>query len=102
MTEYREVDFISTNWVERAAWWPGLQVHSQRIRVPVDVACPQRRKTDFVITTSVDTIERLLQEALFPEPFQSVDLDEVETLLNSLDAPERRNAVAQTVERMPK
>lgn len=94
MTAYREVDFIPADWVGRAAWWPGLQVHSQLVRVPVD---PCRRKTDFVVTTPVDVIERLLREA-FDEPFQSVDLDEIQTLLNSLETPERRNAVAQLAE----
>lgn len=99
MVEYREVDFIPTDWVERAAWWPGLQVHSRPVRVPVNVPCPQRRKTNLVIaTTSVDVIEQLLQEALLLEPFQSVDLDELETLLNSLNAPKQRNTVAQSAE----
>lgn len=50
---YREIEFIPAEWVERAAYWPGLQVHSRTIRVPAD--CPQRRKGD-----SVDKIERLL------------------------------------------
>lgn len=98
MTAYCEVDFISDDWVERAACWPGLQVHSQPVRVPVDPCPRRRRKTDFVATTPVDVIERLLREA-FDEPFQSVDLDEVQTLLNSLETPEHRNAVAQLAER---
>ena len=97
MTAHREVDFIPADWVGRAAWWPGLQVYSRRVRVPVD-PCPKRRKTDFVATTPVDVIERLLRET-FDEPFQPVDLDEVQTLLNSLETPERRNAVAQLAER---
>lgn len=103
MTEYREVDFIPADWVERAAWWPGLQVHSRRVRVPVD-PCPKRRKTDFVATTPVDVIEHLLQAALLDKPvFESIDLDEVEALLDSLDTPEdtpdHRNTVAQSAER---
>lgn len=84
VTAYREVDFIPADWVERAAWWPGLQVYSQLIRVPVN---PCRRETDFVVTTLVDVVERLLQE-VFDEPFQSVDLDEMQTLLNSLETSE--------------
>ena len=86
MAAYREVDFIPADWVGRAAWWPGLQVYSQLIRVPVD-SRPRRRETDFAVTTLVDVIERLLREA-FDEPFQSVDLDEMQTLLNSLETSE--------------
>jgi len=55
MTKYREIEFIPADWVERAAYWPGLQVHSRTIRVPAD--CPQRRKGD---STTVDKIEQLL------------------------------------------
>jgi len=103
MTEYREVDFIPANWMEIAAWWPGLQIHSRRIRVPVD-PCPKRRKTDFVATTPVNVIERSLREALLDEPmFEPIDPDEVEALLVSLDAPEdapdHLNTVTQLVER---
>jgi len=46
MTEYHEIAFIPADWLERAAFWPGLQVHSRTVSVPIDVDCPQRRKTD--------------------------------------------------------
>ncbi len=78
-TEYRVVEFIPTEWVERALWWPGLQVYSRPVRVPVDAgvnACVlKRRKTD--------AVEQLLRDALLPdEPFQSID--NLEDLLKAL------------------
>jgi len=97
--EYREVEFTPADWLDRAAWWPGLQVYSRPVRIPVDVACPQRRRSDRVYTdvTRVDVIERLLKAA-FCEPFESVDLDKLEELIQSVE-PEHGNAVAQSVER---
>jgi len=90
--EYREVEFIPADWLDRAAWWPGLQVYSRPVRIPVDVACPQRRRSDRVYTvTRVYVIERLLK-ATFCEPFESVDLNKLEGLIHG-------NAVAQSVER---
>lgn len=88
MTEYRETNFIPADWVERAAWWPGLQVYSRPICIPVDASHPERRKTDpGSLTLADDEIERLLQAALFPDesPFESVDLNHVENLLAEYD-----------------
>lgn len=100
MTEYREVEFISADWMDRAAWWPGLQVHSRPIQVPI-LDHPLRRKTDEVFvasTTSADVIERLLREAFLlplplqaPEPFQSIELENIQST--------HGNAVAQLAER---
>lgn len=77
MTEPREIEFISTDWMERAVCCPGLQVYSRPIRVPVDVPCPQRRKNDAGIPTlSINKIERLIQAAFSEEPFESIDLED--------------------------
>ncbi len=77
MIEHREIEFIPTDWVERAACWPGLQVYSRPIRVPIDVLCPQRRKDDpGVLTLAIDEIERLLQAAFSEEPFESINLED--------------------------
>lgn len=89
--EYREIEFIPTDWVERAAWWPGLQVYSRPVKVFIHDH-PLRRKTDQVWTpTPIDVVERLLREAFQPEqqaqpeqpvqqkqpePFQSIDFGE--------------------------
>jgi hypothetical protein len=88
--EYCEVEFIPLDWVERAAWWPGLQVYSRPVKVPV-YDHPMRRKTDQIWTpTPIDVIARLLREAFQPEqpvqqkqqkqsePFQSIELGEQE------------------------
>lgn len=102
MTQCREVEFIPTDWVARAAWWPGLQVYSRPVRIPVD--CSRRRKTDVTgatgIFTPVDEIERVLRETLLGEtdkPFESIILDDVKTLL--AEVPIQRNTVAQLAER---
>ncbi len=83
MVKYREIEFIPADWVERAAFWPGLQVHSRTVSVPVDTGCPQRRKTDRgELTLTTDEIEQLLRVALDPEP-EEATLDHVEGLLNA-------------------
>jgi hypothetical protein len=48
-----EVEFIPAEWVERAAWSPGLRVFSRPITVERRVDC--RRKSD---------VEQLLQTLL--------------------------------------
>jgi hypothetical protein len=79
MTEYHEIEFIPADWVERAASCPGLQVRSRTVSVPIDVDCPQRRKTDRgVPTMAIDEIERLLRAALLLDP-----LDHMERLLEA-------------------
>ena len=102
MTQHQKVEFIPIDWVIRAAWWLGLQVYSRPVRIPVD--CLQRRKTDTTDTTGiftpVDEIERALRETLLEEadkPFESVILDDIETLL--AEVPIQRNTVAQLAER---
>jgi len=102
MARHREIEFISADWVARAAWWPGLQVYSRPVRIPVD--CSRRRKTDATdatgIFTPVDKIERVLRETLLretDEPFESIILDDVKTLLAEVSI--QRNTVAQLAER---
>lgn len=84
--EYREVEFIPLDWLDRAAWWPGLVVYSRPVKVPAFADC--RRQTirreadreDHFRETPVEVIEQLLKETLLPdpsesiEPFQSIDL----------------------------
>jgi len=82
--EYREVEFIPLDWLDRAAWWPGLTVFSRPVKVPYHASCRRqatRRAEDSVVSiTPVDEIERLLRAALLPdtpsEPFQSIDVPE--------------------------
>lgn len=76
MTEHREIEFISADWMNRAACWPGLQVYSRPVRVPI-VDCPQRRKTD--IGSAILTVDEI-------EPLPGADpLNSVERLLKAYD-----------------
>jgi len=84
MIEHREIEFIPADWVDRAAAWPGLQVHSRPVSVPIDADCPQRRKTDRgEPTLPVDEIEQLLQAALLLDV--KAPLDYLEKLLDAYD-----------------
>jgi len=76
MAEYREVEFIPADWVSRAAFWPGLEVLSRPVSIPVGTVCPQRRKTDR--DTPISTVEQL------PESPEAI-LDLMERLLEAYD-----------------
>jgi len=54
----REVEFIPLDWIDRAAWWPGLQVFSHPVRIPIDIGDSLR------YTTDMNAIECLIREAL--------------------------------------
>jgi len=47
------VEFIPADWLERAAWWPGLMVYSRPVQI-------ERR----VRTRRVDDVASLLQSLL--------------------------------------
>jgi len=85
----RDVEFIPLDWVERAAWWPGLQVFSRTVTLEFDLICRRSQSRD--VYTPIQTVERLLKAAFSDVvPFESIDLN---------DHLVHGNAVAQLVER---
>lgn len=55
--ESKEVEFIPTNWMERAAGWPGLQVYSRPVCMLFNMPCRQNQPMN------LNTIERLIRAA---------------------------------------
>jgi len=81
----RDVEFIPLDWVERAAWWPSLQVFSRTVTLEFDLVCRRMQSRD--VYTSIEGVERLLKAAFSDiVPFESIDLND--TLIQG-------NAVAQ-------
>ena len=48
------IEFIPANWLERAAWWPGLTVYSRPVQI--------ERRT--VVRRACDRVEDLLRSLL--------------------------------------